>query len=242
MNVFNEIVRGAARQFGREFGRAGANAILKGKNYYAIKNVSDFSGRIKQSDSIIIKSVKEIKKIKFVTQDKGNTSRLIDATDIVLDAISFDGINTLNQIEDIKVLLDNYNDKFEHGSALIDDNFKGESVDFLKSKRQQFIDSLNDFNKSIKTFIKTNLESAIKKRKNKKTAMLLSLCIGGLGAHKFYLKQPGYGVLYFFLFFLYGLSVIFSLVNFIQLITMSQEKFDIKYNPEYKYYSQFEIK
>ena len=31
MNILNEIVKGASRQFGREFGRAGANAILKGK-------------------------------------------------------------------------------------------------------------------------------------------------------------------------------------------------------------------
>jgi hypothetical protein len=30
MNILNDIVRGASSQFGREFGRAGANSILKG--------------------------------------------------------------------------------------------------------------------------------------------------------------------------------------------------------------------
>lgn len=42
MNILNEVVKGASRQFGREFGRAGANAILKGKNYYTVRNDSDF--------------------------------------------------------------------------------------------------------------------------------------------------------------------------------------------------------
>ena len=27
MNILNEVVKGASRQFGREFGRAGANAV-----------------------------------------------------------------------------------------------------------------------------------------------------------------------------------------------------------------------
>ena len=30
-NLLNDVIRGASTQFGREFGRAGANAILKGK-------------------------------------------------------------------------------------------------------------------------------------------------------------------------------------------------------------------
>lgn len=37
MNILNDVVSGAARQFGREFGRAGANSILKGSNYYAVE-------------------------------------------------------------------------------------------------------------------------------------------------------------------------------------------------------------
>ena len=66
MNILNEVIRGASRQFGREFGRAGANAILKGKNYYTVNHSNDYSGRIKPSDSGIVRAIKEILKVKFV--------------------------------------------------------------------------------------------------------------------------------------------------------------------------------
>lgn len=242
MNVFNEVVRGAAQQFGREFGRAGANAVLKGKNYYAVKNVSDYSGRIKPSDSDVVRAIKEINKIKFVTTNKANTSRLIDATDIALGIIDFKGLETLNQINDIKAFLDDYNDKFEHGSALVDDDFKDKSVDFLETKRKDFIEKLKTFNDEAKSHIKTNLEISLKKKREKKRAILFScpfLIIGCLGFHKFYLREPGYGFIYIILSLIYGLSAIFSFVNFLQLLFMSQEKFDTKYNPVLTYYSQF---
>ena len=73
MNVLNEVVRGAASQFGREFGRAGANAVLKGGNYYTIQS-SDYSGRIKPSDSDLVRAIKEINKIKFQID---NATRII---------------------------------------------------------------------------------------------------------------------------------------------------------------------
>ncbi|MGR7812900.1 hypothetical protein [Lacinutrix undariae] len=69
MNILNDIVSGASRQFGREFGRAGANIILKGKNAYTVNGTSDYSGRIKPSDSTIIKAIKEVQKIKQIHQD-----------------------------------------------------------------------------------------------------------------------------------------------------------------------------
>lgn len=43
MNILNEVVKGASQQFGREFGRAGANAVLKGKNYYTVNHSIDYS-------------------------------------------------------------------------------------------------------------------------------------------------------------------------------------------------------
>lgn len=239
MNVFNEVIRGAAQQFGREFGRAGANAVLKGKNYYAVKNVSDYSGRIKPSDTEVVRAIKEINKIKFVTTNKANVSRLIDATDIVHDIVAFQGLDTLNQIMDIKVLLDDYNDKFEHGSALIDDDFKDKSVDFLESKRKEFIEQLNRFNAEAKSNIKTNLDLARKTKKTKKKAMMLSFPIPGcFGAHKFYLGESGNGAL-FLLFSWTIIPAIASFFNFISISTMSEEKFDAKYNPVLTYYSQF---
>jgi len=243
MNILNEVVKGASQQFGREFGRAGANAILKGKNYYAVKSVSDYSGRIKPSDSQIVRSIKEILKLKFVTTNKANISRLIDLTDIATGALSFNGVSTLNEIQDIKNLIEQYNVKFEHGSVLVDDDFNDKSVEFLKEKREAFVNSLNQFNTDIKDFVKKNLELAIKKKKIKKTAILLScpfLIIGCFGFHKFYLRQAGYGILYILL-SLVGISGLLALINFLQLILMSQDKFDVKYNPEFSYYSQFKF-
>ena len=243
MNILNEVVKGASQQFGREFGRAGANAILKGKNYYAVKSVSDYSGRIKPSDSQIVRSIKEILKLKFVTTNKANISRLIDLTDIATGALSFNGVSTLNEIQDIKNLIEQYNDKFEHGSVLVDDDFNDKSVEFLKEKREAFVNSLNQFNTDIKDFVKKTLELAIKKKKIKKTAILLScpfLIIGCFGFHKFYLRQAVYGILYILL-SLVGISGLLALINFFQLILMSQDKFDVKYNPEFSYYSQFKF-
>lgn len=243
MNILNEVVKGASQQFGREFGRAGANAILKGKNYYAVNHSVDYSGRIKPSDSLIIRSIKEILKVKFVTTNKANISRLIDLTDLVTGALSFNGVSTLNEIQDIKNLIEHYNNKFEHGSALVDDDFNDKSVDFLKEKRDEFVNLLEQFNTDIKYFVKKNLELAIKKKKIKKTAILLScpfLIVGFFGFHKFYLRQAGYGVLYILL-SLVGISGLLALINFVQLISISQDKFNAKYNPEFTYYSQFKF-
>tara|TARA_Y100000385_G_scaffold281591_1_gene334648 strand:+ start:254 stop:988 length:735 start_codon:yes stop_codon:yes gene_type:complete len=243
MNILSEVVKGASQQFGREFGRAGANAILKGKNYYTVNHSSDYSGRIKPSDSQIIRSIKEILKVKFVTTNKANISRLIDLTDIATGALSFNGVSTLNEIQDIKNLIEQYNDKFEHGSILVDDDFSDKSVDFLKEKRDEFVNLLEQFNTDIKSFVKTNLDSANSKKKIKKTAILLScpfLITGCFGFHKFYLRQPGYGVLYVLL-SLFVISGLLALINFIQLISMSENKFNAKYNPEFTYYSQFKF-
>ena len=240
MNIFNEVVRGAARQFSREFGRAGANAVLKGKNYYSIQTGSNYTGRIKPSDSLVIRSIKEINKIKFATTNKANTSRLIEATDVMLDVISFQGVNTLNEINDIKVLLDDYNDKFEHGSALIDDDFKDKSVDFLESKRQNFIEQLETFNLATKSFINTKFKLAVKNKKEKNTAVLLSLFLGGIGVHKFYLGINGHGFLYLVFSWTF-IPLILSLFNFFSLLFMSNDKFNTEYNPAYTFYSQFQL-
>ena len=142
-----------------------------------------------------------------------------------------------------KNLIEQYNDKFEHGSVLVDDDFNDKSVEFLKEKREAFVNSLNQFNTDIKDFVKKTLELAIKKKKIKKTAILLScpfLIIGCFGFHKFYLRQAGYGILYILL-SLVGISGLLALINFFQLILMSQDKFDVKYNPEFSYYSQFKF-
>lgn len=241
MNILNDIVSGASRQFGREFGRAGANAILKGANSYTVRGISDYSGRIKPSDSQIIKAIKEIQKIKFVTTNKANASRLIDITDLMLSNMSFNGNETLNQLTDLKELVNQYNNKFDHGCSLIDDEFKDKSIDYLEDKRNEFVTLMDKFNNDMKVFINRNLELAKQKRKSKKTATILAFpVLGSLGIHKFYLGKIGQGIIYFIFSFLL-IPAIISLFEFISYLSMSTEKFDNKFNPEFSYYNQFRI-
>jgi TM2 domain-containing membrane protein YozV len=239
MNILNDIVSGASRQFGREFGRAGANVILKGANSYTIRGVSDYSGRIKPSDSSIVKAIKEIQKIKFVSTNKANTSRLIELTDLMLANISFKGNDTLNQLTDLKELVNQYNNKFDHGSSLIDDDFKDKSIIYLEEKRNEFVALMDEFNNETKMFINRKIRIAKHKRKSKKTATILAFpVLGGLGIHKFYLGKIGQGIMYFIFSFLL-IPAIISLFEFVIYLSMSTEKFDDKFNAEYSYYNQF---
>ena len=238
-NIFNDIVIGASRQFGREFGRAGANKILKGANSYTIRNTNDYSGRIKPSDSSIIKAIKEVQKIKFVSTNKANISRLIDLTDLMLTNISFKGNETLDELNDIKEFISQYNNKFKHGNSIIDDGYEDKSTLYLEEKINKLDELMNKFNNDIITFVNKNLELAKRKRSSKKIATILAFPIlGGLGIHKFYLGKIGQGVMYV-LFSATIIPSIIALVEFISYLSMSTEKFDNKFNPKYSYYSQF---
>ena len=239
MNILNDVVSGAARQFGREFGRAGANSILKGANYYAVKGASDYSGRIKPSDSDVVKSIKEINKVKFVSTNKGNISRLIELTDLVISNIEFNGNQTLSEINYITELINQYNDKFNHGSALVDDDYKEKSVDYLEERRNEFVRLMDKFNNDIKNHIEQNLEIAKNKRKSKNTAVLLAVPL--LGLQWAYLKSPGYTVLSILLCWTIIVPVI-NLIMLLKLLLMKADKFDQEFNPEYVYFSQFNIK
>lgn len=63
--------------------------------------------------------------------------------------------------------------------------------------------------------------------KSKTTAILLCFFLGFLGIHWFYLRRPGLGVLYLLTGGLLGFG---TLVNFIQLLCMSDDTFNAKYN------------
>ena len=238
MNILNDVVSGAAKQFGREFGRAGANSILKGANSYTVKGISDYSGRIKPSDSDIVRSIKEINKVSFVSVNKGNVSRLIELTDTVNAHLDFKGIQTLNELSDITELVNQYNDKFNHGSAMIDDDYKDKSVTYLEERRQEFVDLLNAFNKQITDYVSENLKLAESKKKSKKTALLLVFPF--LGFQWFYLDSKRNGILSI-LFCWTIFAPVVNLVHLLQLVSMDNNKFDMKYNPEYRYFSQFTI-
>lgn len=65
--------------------------------------------------------------------------------------------------------------------------------------------------------------------KNKWVAVLLAFFLGGLGAHKFYLRKPGWGVVYL----LFCWTSIPSLVAFIEMLVYlftSESDFAAKYN------------
>ena len=68
--------------------------------------------------------------------------------------------------------------------------------------------------------------------KSRKTATILALLTGWLGIHRFYLGQPGLGVVYILLtMFTVGiLPIILGLVDAAMFATMKDEIFDLKYN------------
>ena len=65
--------------------------------------------------------------------------------------------------------------------------------------------------------------------KDKTSAGVLALLLGGLGVHKFYLGQTGAGIAYLF-FCWTGIPFILSVVEGVSMLSMSQGAFDAKYN------------
>ncbi|MBM3126250.1 MAG: TM2 domain-containing protein [Chloroflexi bacterium] len=65
-------------------------------------------------------------------------------------------------------------------------------------------------------------------RKNKSTAALLAIFLGGIGAHKFYLGKTGPGLFYLIFFWTY-IPAILGLVEGIYYFTMSDEQFAKNY-------------
>lgn len=70
--------------------------------------------------------------------------------------------------------------------------------------------------------------SPSKGSKSRATAAILAFLLGGLGAHKFYLGQIAAGILYL-LFFWTLIPGIIAFIEFIILLTMSDETFHEKY-------------
>ncbi|EIA08623.1 tellurite resistance TerB C-terminal domain-containing protein [Flavobacterium frigoris] len=66
--------------------------------------------------------------------------------------------------------------------------------------------------------------------KNKKTASFLALFLGGIGIHRFYLGQAAKGIFSLIFFWTY-IPLIIGIIDFVIFITMSEEKFNLKYNP-----------
>jgi TM2 domain-containing membrane protein YozV len=65
--------------------------------------------------------------------------------------------------------------------------------------------------------------------KNKGTAAVLAIFLGGFGVHKFYLGQPVMGVLYLCLFWTF-LPTLLGFLEGIAYLASSDQSFDLKYN------------
>ncbi|MBI5843108.1 MAG: NINE protein [Deltaproteobacteria bacterium] len=64
--------------------------------------------------------------------------------------------------------------------------------------------------------------------KNRLAAILFAFFLGVIGAHKFYLGQTGWGILYL-AFFWTGIPAVVGIIEAILLLVMSEEDFIAKY-------------
>ncbi len=69
--------------------------------------------------------------------------------------------------------------------------------------------------------------------RDKNTAAILALLLGGIGGHKFYLGQTGWGIVYLIFCWTF-IPALVAFIEVIMLLTMSKETFDLKFNPQYR--------
>jgi TM2 domain-containing membrane protein YozV len=73
-----------------------------------------------------------------------------------------------------------------------------------------------------------NLGPTASNGKSRVAAALFAFFLGGFGGHKFYLGQIGLGFIYLIFFWTF-IPAIIAFIEFILLLTMSDEKFNQKY-------------
>jgi TM2 domain-containing membrane protein YozV len=234
MSIFKNIVRGASTQFGREFGRAGANIILKGKNAYHIKtSSSDYTSRVNKNDSDIVRLIKGIKKIKFSTTDKSNIVRLLEMQNDLINTIEFKDLESIKSSDELTDLIAEFNSKYQLGISLIEKKDLPLYND-LKNNELEIENKISQYNKELKNYIERNYQYFNGNKKDKKTAILLTLPL--LGLQWFYFKEYTTGVLSILLFILI-IPIIINFVFLIKLIVMSEDSFNNQFNSEYSFFN-----
>lgn len=113
--------------------------------------------------------------------------------------------------------------KCRHCSEMIDPALR--EIENLKNKGSNFVIS----NNVAATSNSNNSDERYTGNRTKNSALLWCFFLGGLGAHKFYLGKPGWGILYLVFFWTFIPAAI-AFVEFILLIMTSEKDFDRKYN------------
>ena len=76
--------------------------------------------------------------------------------------------------------------------------------------------------------IKTKSSELEKPTNHRKIAIVLAIFLGWLGAHRFYLGQIGWGIVYLAIFYLFApLVIILGLIDAIRYMFMSDEEFSL---------------
>jgi hypothetical protein len=245
--LFNNIFNGATTQFGREFGRAGANVILKGKNSYQISNVKN--DRILPSDSKIVRNIKEINRIEFVKTNKSNVIRLKELNDFIKPHLKFNGWNIINNLDNIREIIDLYISKYNFGVLLIDKDYNEDEFLFVIKEHDEILEQINKLNNEIINFIDNEINKEKNNKKDISKARKIHIFSLGL-LTQFYLSSFFNGLFYlvgmvFFysLFFLFKPLIVIPILILIYGIFSFRENnvnnFDNEYNERYVWLVSF---
>ena len=188
MNIAKHILRGAATQFGREFGRAGANAILGGSNAIKVEQVREnLKGRVKESDNELVVLYKELKKVKFGSTNKTNLVKLRKVNYIVDQMMKYQvELHSCLYFTELSNLVQS---KWEEGLALIDDDYEEQEIGNMASDISEKLNSkLEEVNKVVDNYKKeveekeriAAEERAKRYKKRKRNNRIMSIMIGVL--------------------------------------------------------------
>lgn len=113
----------------------------------------------------------------------------------------------------------------EAGIKAIDEKFCSECGSIIKAKAEICPKcGVRQIGKPVSV----NLGPVAANGKSRIAAALFAVCLGGFGAHKFYLGQVGLGIVYL-LFSWTLIPAIIAFIEFILFLTMSDEAFNQKY-------------